>query len=82
MSGLSLIVFLVLVAYSLWCYTRILNRTGRSPWWAVLMLVPILNLALVWLFAFVRWPRIDRLAPPPRPSAEERGPPPPTERLY
>lgn len=35
---------------------RILRRTGLSPWWSLLVLVPYLNVAALWVFAFVRWP--------------------------
>ena len=35
---------------------RILRRTGLSPWWSLLVLVPYLNVAALWVFAFTRWP--------------------------
>jgi hypothetical protein len=39
--------------------TRILRRAGFSPWWGVLMVVPLLNLVLMWVFAFAKWPKIQ-----------------------
>jgi Zn-dependent protease with chaperone function len=38
---------------------RILSRTGHSGAWAILGFVPILNIILLWVFAFSKWP-VDR----------------------
>ena len=32
-------------------------RTGFSPWWTLLVLVPVANLVALWIFAFSNWPR-------------------------
>jgi uncharacterized membrane protein YhaH (DUF805 family) len=39
---------------------RVLRRAGFSRWWALRVLVPVVNLIGLWLFAYVRWPAIDR----------------------
>jgi len=31
---------------------RILHRTGKSRWWSLLILVPIVNLIGFWIFAW------------------------------
>lgn len=36
---------------------RILGRTGLSPFWSVLVLIPFVNLIALWVFAFIDWPR-------------------------
>lgn len=36
---------------------QILLRTGFSPWWTLLVLVPLVNLVALWIFAFSNWPR-------------------------
>ena len=38
---------------------KILARTGRSRWWAILALIPWVNIAALWVFAFTRWPALD-----------------------
>ena len=38
----------------------ILQRIGRSPWWALLCAVPIVNVIGLWCLAFMRWPKLDR----------------------
>ncbi|MGD9539260.1 MAG: hypothetical protein AB7P52_18815 [Alphaproteobacteria bacterium] len=62
---LLLLFILIAVGYGVWCCIRILSRAGQRPLWAFLMVVPILNLVLVWIFAYARWPRLDERAPIP-----------------
>jgi len=61
---------LIFLAVSIWCFARILNRAGRSPWWSLTMILFPINLILIWVFAYIRWPIIDdygqRPAPAPR----------------
>ncbi len=35
---------------------KILTRTGHSGWWALLLLIPMVNVIAYWVFAFKRWP--------------------------
>jgi len=37
----------------------ILARSGRSPLWALAILVPLVSIVGLWVFAFVRWPRLE-----------------------
>jgi hypothetical protein len=39
---------------------RILRRSGRSGWWTIVAFVPLLNLIGLWVFAFSRWPKLER----------------------
>jgi hypothetical protein len=53
--------FIILLAVLiLWAFVavfgRIVNRAGYSRWWLVAMLVPVLNLVMLWIFAFADWP--------------------------
>lgn len=34
----------------------ILGRAGRSPYWALLVIVPYVAIVAIWALAFVRWP--------------------------
>lgn len=51
-----LTVFLVVVIFP---YVRIIQRTGHSGWWVLAGLIPVLNVVMLWAFAFARWPAID-----------------------
>jgi len=50
---------LVLLAVPMLMIGRVLRRAGYSPWWALLVLVPLVNLLALWVFAYVRWPAVD-----------------------
>jgi uncharacterized membrane protein YhaH (DUF805 family) len=36
---------------------HILHRAGYSGWWVILQLVPLVNLIMIWVFAFSTWPK-------------------------
>jgi len=38
----------------------ILIRSGRSPLWCLLMLIPGAQIIALWVFAFIKWPTIDQ----------------------
>lgn len=42
----------------------VIGRTGRTPYWALLTLIPYFYAPLVglWMLAFCEWPRIERKA--------------------
>jgi len=42
----------IVVAMTLWSYVRLLHRTHRSGWWALLMFVPLVNVIGLWIWAF------------------------------
>ncbi len=49
------ILLFVLMAFS----AVILGRAGRSPYWALLVVVPVVAVVAVCAFGFCRWPRVD-----------------------
>ena len=58
--GTWLLIALVILVLIVWAFVavfgRILNRAGYSRWWLLTMLVPVLNLIMLWVFAFANWP--------------------------
>jgi hypothetical protein len=58
------IFFVIMAAVVLYPTGRILNRLGLSPFWSLLILVPLVNLLSLWVLAFSDWPastiKIDR----------------------
>lgn len=49
---LSVVIFGVPIA-------KILTRAGWNRWWTIVFFVPFLNLVILWVFAFGRWPTLD-----------------------
>ncbi|TAI62533.1 hypothetical protein CWO89_29240 [Bradyrhizobium sp. Leo170] len=39
--------------------SKILARAGRSPWWTIAFMIPLLNLVAIWVFAYSRWPALN-----------------------
>ena len=50
---LILAIFLVLY---IWLPVRILHRAGYSGWWVILAIIPLVNIIMLWIFAFSTWP--------------------------
>ena len=48
----------LIAALSLWMTVRILRKAEYSGWWSLLTLVPLLNIAMLWVFAFSDWPAL------------------------
>jgi hypothetical protein len=44
------------VALLAWPAGRICRRTGYSPWLGLLILVPLINVFLLWFIALAEWP--------------------------
>jgi hypothetical protein len=55
---IPLVIFGAAVAYVWW---RIFVRVGWTPWLALVMAIPIANLAVLIMFAFSSWPINDRV---------------------
>ena len=36
---------------------KIVSKAGYSGFWSLLSLVPVVNLIMLWVFAFSAWPR-------------------------
>lgn len=63
MNSAALMFVLIAIVFSLamlYPYLRILRRTGISGWWFLTIFVPILNVVMIWIFAFAKWPAVDR----------------------
>ncbi|RCW94627.1 hypothetical protein DFP77_14525 [Marinomonas foliarum] len=56
----QIIILLLMFIPTIWIYGRILNKAGYSRWWVLLIFVPIVNLIMIWVFAFAKWPRLEQ----------------------
>jgi len=54
-----LVVAVVLAIYIIPA-VNIVQRAGYSGWWVLVTLVPLVNIVMLWVFAFSRWPALDR----------------------
>lgn len=58
-AGLIGLVLLIAMVAGAW---KGLEKAGFSGAWSLLLLVPVLNLVMLWVFAFVSWPIEDPAA--------------------
>jgi hypothetical protein len=56
MGGFSVIHWLFLFAVLLVPVWKVVAKAGYSGAWALLILVPVVNIAALWVFACARWP--------------------------
>jgi uncharacterized membrane protein YhaH (DUF805 family) len=49
---------ILILVYAIACYpfAVIFRRAGRSGWLSLLMLVPLVNIVMIWWFAYAKWP--------------------------
>lgn len=45
----------IYIVFCLWLGYRILQKAGFDGRWVLVLLVPVLNILMVWVFAFSRW---------------------------
>jgi len=54
LMGLVAVIFAVCVVVGI--FALVAQRAGYSRWWGFAMLMPMLNLVILWIFAFAIWP--------------------------
>lgn len=62
MGALSIwhiVILLAVVFVMVYPIARILQRAGWSGWLSILWLIPIVNIIMLWVFAFGRWPTLE-----------------------
>lgn len=47
---LAFLIIILLLASS------ILNKAGFSRWWSLCLFLPVVNILMIWTFAFIAWP--------------------------
>jgi hypothetical protein len=66
--GFSVVHWLILlVVLSIWVIpaVKIVQKAGYSGWWVALAIVPLINIVMLWVFAFADWPSLARRTEPP-----------------
>lgn len=62
--SLGLFFLLVIAAIHLIPISKILRRAGWNGWLALLWALPLVNLIMLWVFAFGNWPNVPAPARP------------------
>lgn len=48
----------VFVVFVLWLGSKILDKAGLQKTWVFCLLIPVVNIIMIWVFAFSRWPNL------------------------
>ncbi len=57
--GLSiwhLMIIIVVVMIPVLVFGPVVKKAGFSRWWSLILILPLINLIMVWVFAFMKWP--------------------------
>ena len=55
-----IVVILFIILIPVWFTGKILAKAGFSSWFALITLIPFVNVIALWVFAFIQWPNVDK----------------------
>lgn len=58
--GLQEAIILASLVLMVWLFWRIFSRAGLPGWLALGMVLPLINVALLFYLAFAKWPALER----------------------
>lgn len=61
MGGMSIFHWLIVVAVLVLYFipvVKILRKAGYSGWWSLILLIPLVNIIMIYVFAFADWPAL------------------------
>jgi len=50
--------------FCLWLGYRIIEKAGFDGRWVLVLLLPVVNIIMIWVFAFSHWPNLSRGSEP------------------
>ena len=56
---LFLVLLPIFVLFCLWLGYRILQKAGFDGRWTWVLLLPVVNIIMIWVFAFSHWPNLS-----------------------
>ena len=54
------IIFLIIVGVPFWFFSHAVRKAGFFPWWATLDIAPVVNIIMLWVFAYAKWPAFPK----------------------
>ena len=56
LSAYFIVIYVVIGVYILWCFMLIARKAGYTTIFGILMIIPVINLILLGVFTFEKWP--------------------------
>ncbi len=63
MMSLFFVLLIVYTGFVLWLGSLILDKAGLARGWVFCLLIPIVNIIMLWIFAFTHWPAVNSSQP-------------------
>jgi uncharacterized membrane protein YhaH (DUF805 family) len=67
--AIGVIAIIIVLAIYFVPILMIIRKAGYSGWWILILFVPLVNIIMLWVFAFASWPSLRdhpaAAAPPP-----------------
>jgi uncharacterized membrane protein YhaH (DUF805 family) len=67
--AIGVIAIIIVLAIYFVPILMIIRKAGYNGWWILILFVPLVNLIMLWVFAFASWPSLrdhgPAAAPPP-----------------
>ena len=57
----ELLVIAIVFGLFFWPWAEIFSKAGYSRWWCLTVYIPVVNLVVLFWFAFSDWPTLKRL---------------------
>ncbi len=57
---MEIVLGFLFAAFVFWLLARILQKAGFDPLWMLVMVIPVVNVIMVWVFAFADWPNLQK----------------------
>jgi hypothetical protein len=48
----------IFIVFILWLGSKILEKAGLDKRWVFCLLIPVVNIIMIWAFAFTHWPNL------------------------
>ena len=52
------LLIVLMTLFVLWLGSRIMEKAGLHKAWVLCLLIPIVNIIMIWVFAFTHWPNL------------------------
>lgn len=57
---MTFLLAIIVLVIGLYFFGQVLKKAGYSPWLALLGLIPLVNIVMLWIFAFGTWPNFPK----------------------
>jgi amino acid transporter len=57
---MEIILTVIFGLFVLWLGVRILEKAGIEAVWVLTLLIPVVNIIMIWIFAFMDWPKLKK----------------------